>query len=155
MIGYEKKMLFCSPQNEHFISSPCANFPDSQTADVFSQFIERMQSYVTLGCSLLRQNNYFFPNFNAIQCSETGRKQSGLSYRMSHYWFQSRSPQYQHSGSGPVPVLGLLGTRPPQKEVSCRSVSKASSVLQLPPVTLPSTREGRIQLVFLQLFVFA
>ena len=41
----------------------------------------------------------------------------------------SKSPQYQHSGSGPVPVLGLLGTRPTQKEVSCRSVSEASSVL--------------------------
>ena len=41
----------------------------------------------------------------------------------------SKSPQYQHSGSGPVPVLGLLGIRPPQQEVSCRPVSEASSLL--------------------------
>ena len=59
-------MLFCSPQNEHFISSPCANFPDSQKADVFSQFIERMYSYVALGCSRLRWNNCSSHNFNAI-----------------------------------------------------------------------------------------
>ena len=39
------------------------------------------------------------------------------------------SLQYQHSGSGPVPVFGLLGTRPPQKEVSCRPVSESSSLL--------------------------
>ena len=42
-------MLFFPPENEHFISSPCENFPDAQKADVFSQFIERMQSYVALG----------------------------------------------------------------------------------------------------------
>ena len=33
-------MLFCSQENEHFISSQCANFHDSQKADVFSQFTE-------------------------------------------------------------------------------------------------------------------
>ena len=31
-----------------------------------SQFIERMQSYVALGCSPLRQNNCSSPNFSAI-----------------------------------------------------------------------------------------
>ena len=61
-----KKMFFGSLQNEHFISSPCENFPDSQKADVFSQFIERMQSYVALGCSPLGLNNCYSPNFNAI-----------------------------------------------------------------------------------------
>ena len=67
MIGYEKKnALWFPPQNEHFISSPCANFPDSKKADVFSQFIERMYSYDALGFSLLRQNNCSSPNFNAI-----------------------------------------------------------------------------------------
>ena len=59
-------MLFCSLQNEHFISSPCANLSDSQKADVFSQFIERVQSYGALGCSPLRWNNCSSPNFNAI-----------------------------------------------------------------------------------------
>ena len=59
-------MLFCSPKNEHFISSPCANFPDAQKADVFSQFIERMKSYVPHGGSPLRLNNCSSPNFNDI-----------------------------------------------------------------------------------------
>ena len=59
-------MLFCSLQNEHFISSPCANFPDSQKADIFSQFIERMLSYVALGCSPLWLNKCSSCNFNAI-----------------------------------------------------------------------------------------
>ena len=59
-------MLFCSLQNEHFISSPCANFPDSQKADIFSQFIERMLSYVALGCSPLGLNKCSSSNFNAI-----------------------------------------------------------------------------------------
>ena len=59
-------MLFCSPKNEHLMSSLCANFLDSQKADAFSQFIERMFSYVALGCSPLRWNNCSSPNFNAI-----------------------------------------------------------------------------------------
>ena len=59
-------MLFFPPENEHFISSPCENFPDAQKADVFSQFIERMQSYVASGCSPLGLNNCSSPNFNAI-----------------------------------------------------------------------------------------
>ena len=146
-------MLFCSPQNEHFISSPCVNFPDAQKANVLSQFIERMQSHVVLGCSHLGLNKCSSPNFNAICLFRNRRKQVGLSYRMSHYWFQSRSPQYQHSGSGPVPVLGILGTRPPQKGMSCRPVSEASSVLQLLPITLSSPPKGGVQLVFLELFV--
>jgi len=32
----------------------------------FSQFMERMLSYVALGCSPLILNNYFSPNYNAI-----------------------------------------------------------------------------------------
>ena len=59
-------MLFCSPKNEHLMSSLCANFLDSQKADAFSQFIERMFSYVALGCSPLRLNSCSSPNFNAI-----------------------------------------------------------------------------------------
>ena len=39
------------------------------------------------------------------------------------------SLQYQHSGSEPVPVFGLLGTRPPQQEVNCSPVNEATSVL--------------------------
>ena len=66
MIGYEKKNALFSPKNEHFISSPCANFPDAQKTDVFSQFIERMKSYVALGCFPLGLNNCSSPNFNAI-----------------------------------------------------------------------------------------
>ena len=60
MIRYEKKKFFGFLQNEYFISSPCANFPDSQKADVFSQFTERMLSYVALGCSPLGLNKCFF-----------------------------------------------------------------------------------------------
>ena len=39
IIGYEKNALLF-PRKWTFISSPCANFPDSQKADVSSQFIE-------------------------------------------------------------------------------------------------------------------
>ena len=67
-------MLFCSPKNEHFISSPCENFPDSQKADVFSQFIERMLSYVALGCSPLGLNKCFSSNFNAIYLFRNGEE---------------------------------------------------------------------------------
>ena len=66
MIRFEKKMLFGSLQSEQFISSPCSNFPDCQKADVFSQFIERMQSYFALGCSPLGLNKCSSSNFNAI-----------------------------------------------------------------------------------------
>ena len=69
-----KKMFFGSLQNEHFISSPCENFPDSQKADVFSQFIERMLSYVALGCSPLGLNKCSFPNFNAIYLFRNGEE---------------------------------------------------------------------------------
>ena len=146
-------MLFCSPQNEHFISSPCANFPDSQKADVFSQLIERMQSYVARGCSPLRQNNCVSPNFKAIYLFRN-REEAG--------WFVLQN----------VPLLGLeqestltaqwvrtsnspwsIRTRPPQQEVSCRPVSEASSLLQQLPITLSSPPEGTVQLVFLELFV--
>ena len=41
-------------------------FPDSQKADVFSQFIERMKSYVPHGGSPLGLNNCSSPNFNDI-----------------------------------------------------------------------------------------
>ena len=146
-------MLFCSFQNAHFISSPCANFPDSQKVDVFSQFIKSMYSYVALGFSPLGLNRCSSPNFNVIHLFRNEEEEGGFALQNLHYWFQSRSPQYQHSGSGPVPVLGLLGTRPPQKEVSFSSVSEASTVLQLLPVTLSSPPEGTVQLVFLELFV--
>ena len=92
-------------------------------------------------------------NLMPFICSETGWKQGGLSSRKSHYSVQSRSLQYQHSGSGPVPVLDLLRTRPPQQEVSCRPVNEVSSVLQLLSITLSSPPEGTVQLVFLELFV--
>ena len=146
-------MLFCSPQNEHFISSPCANFPDSQKADVFSHFIERMQSYVAFGCSPLRLNHCSSSNFNAIHLFRSW---------VEAWWFvlqnvpllvleqESTIPAQQ---SGLVAVLGLLGTRPPQQEVSCRPVSEASSVLQLLPITLSSPPVETFQLVFLELFV--
>ena len=62
----KKKKIFCSQENEHFISNPCANVHDSQKADVFSQFIERMYSYIVLGCSPLGRNNYSSLKFNAI-----------------------------------------------------------------------------------------
>ena len=69
-----KKMFFGSLQNEHFISSQCENFPDSQKADVFSQFIERMLSYVALGCSPLGLNKCFSSNFNAIYLFRNGEE---------------------------------------------------------------------------------
>ena len=129
MIGYEKKnALWFPPQNEHFISSPCANFPDAQKTDVFSQFIERMKSYVALGCFPLGLNNCSSPNFNAIHLFRN-REEAGLLVLQSvPLLVLEQEYQYQHSGSGPVPVFGLLGTRPPQQEVSFRPVSEASSV---------------------------
>ena len=67
-------MFFGSLQNEHFISSPCENFPDSQKADVFSQFIERMYSHVALGCSPLGLNKCSCPKFNAIYLFRNGEE---------------------------------------------------------------------------------
>ena len=72
-----KKNALFSPKNEHFISSPCANFPDAQKTDVFSQFIERMKSYVALGCFPLGLNNCSSPNFNAIHLFRN-REEAGL-----------------------------------------------------------------------------
>ena len=61
-----KKLLSCSQWSEHLISSPYANFPGFQKAVFFSQFIERIYSFVALGWSPLRQNNCSSPNCNAI-----------------------------------------------------------------------------------------
>ena len=118
-----------------------------------SQFIERMLSYVALGCSPLGLNNCFPILMSFFFFQKLGRSRVVCLTEYSSYWVQSRSPQYQHSVSGRVLVLGLLGTRPPQQEVSCRSLSEASSVLQLLSITLSSPPEGTVQLVFLELFV--
>ena len=152
IIEYEKIALLL-PIKETFNIQPMCRFPRFSKNRCLFTVIERMQSYVALGCSL--QNGITVPLLILMPfvCSETERKQGGFSYRIYHYWVQSRSPQNQNSGSGPVPVLGLLGTRPPQQEVSCRPVSEASSVLQLLPITLSSPPEGTVQLVSLEPFV--
>ena len=148
-----KKLLFCSQENEYFISSLCANFPDSQKADTFHSLLKECSHMLHLVVLLQDYISVPLPILMSFIRSEMGRKQGCLSYRMLHYWFQSRSPQYQHSGSEPVPVFGLLGTRPPQQEVNCSPVNEATSVLQLHPITLSSPLEGTVQLVFLELFV--
>ena len=76
-------MLFCSKENKHLISSPCSNFPDPLKTDVFSQFIERMYSYVVLGYYLLRWNNFSLEILMPFICLKTDKNQGGLSYRMS------------------------------------------------------------------------
>ena len=153
MIGYEKKMLFCSPQNEHFISSPCANFPDSQKADVFSQLIERMQSYVARGCSPLRQNNCVSPNFKAIYLFRNREEAGWFVLQNVPLLGLEQESTIPAQWAGTSTSLSLLGIRPPQQDLSCRPVSEASSVLQLLPITLSSPPEGTVQLVFLELFV--
>ena len=146
-------MLFCSLQNEHFISSPCANFPDAQKADVFSQLIKRMQSYIALGCSPLGLSNCSSPNFNAIYLFRNWAEAGWFVLHNVPLLGLEQKSTIPAQGSGPLPFLGLLGTRPPQQKVSCRTMSEASSVLQLLFITLSSPGEGTVQLVFLELFV--
>ena len=152
MIRYEK-ILFCSFQCEYFISTPCANFNNSQKADVFSQFIDRMQSYVSRGGFPLGLNKCSFSNFNAIYLFRNGEEAR---------WFVLQNvPLLVLEQESTIPAQWVrtstspwsIRSRPPQQEVSCRPVSEVLSVLQLLPITLSSPPEGTVLLVFLELFV--
>ena len=151
MIRYEK-ILFCSFQCEYFISTPCANFNNSQKADVFSQFIDRMQSYVSRGGFPLGLNKCSFSNFNAIYLFRNGEEAR---------WFvlqnvpllvleqESTVPaQWVRTSTSPWSIRNQTSTAGGELQAS-----EASSVLQLLPITLSSPPEGTVQLVFLELFV--
>ena len=94
-----------------------------------SQFIERMLSYVALGCSPLRLNNCFSPNFNVIYLFRNWAEAGWFFLHNVPLLGLEQESTIPAQSSGPVPVLGLFGTRPPQKELICRPLSEASSVL--------------------------
>ena len=97
MIEYEKKKLFCSQDYDHFISSPCANFPDSLNADVFSQLSVRPpQTAILLFCTTFSWGWSWF--LSPVQCHEPSVhsylgtlsiRSSPLNLFLTLIWFRS------------------------------------------------------------------
>ena len=91
-------------------------------ADVFSHFIERMWSYVALGCSSLGLNKCPSPNFNAFYLFRNGEEAG---------WFVLQNvPLLVLEQESTIPAQWVrtstspwsIRSRPPQQEVSCRPV---------------------------------